>query len=59
MGKYLLEIGETPVKETRSKQEVLDANNNISAEDKKIEKQRITVIFILTFFVIFFTICTI
>lgn len=52
--KYLLEIGETPVKETRSKQEVLDANNNVSAEDKKIEKQRITVIFILTFFVIFF-----
>lgn len=51
--KYLLEIGETPAKETRSKEEVKEANT-LSASDSKIEKQRITVIFILTFFVIFF-----
>jgi POT family proton-dependent oligopeptide transporter len=48
-----LEIGETPAKETRSKEEVKEANT-LSASDSKIEKQRITVIFILTFFVIFF-----
>lgn len=51
--KYLFEIGEKPVKETRSKEEV-KAANTLSVEDKKIERQRIMVIGILTFFVIFF-----
>lgn len=51
--KYLLEIGEKPVKDLRSKEEISQAENK-SDGDKKIEKQRITVIFILTFFVIFF-----
>ncbi len=53
--KYLLEIGEKPAKLTSDQkdQAIVDANN-VSPEDKKVEKQRITVIFILTFFVIFF-----
>jgi len=51
--KYLLEIGEKPVKDIRSKEEIAQSEN-MSIDDKKIERQRITVIFILTFFVIFF-----
>jgi POT family proton-dependent oligopeptide transporter len=51
--KYLLEIGEKPVKDVRSKEEIAQSEN-MSIDDKKIERQRITVIFILTFFVIFF-----
>jgi POT family proton-dependent oligopeptide transporter len=51
--KYLLEIGEKPVKDTRSKEDIA-LSENMSIDDKKIERQRITVIFILTFFVIFF-----
>lgn len=50
--KYLLEIGEKP---TNSKKSEIDAPIlDTPSEDKHIEKQRITVIFILTFFVIFF-----
>lgn len=56
--KYLLEIGESPVKsETVEISEVVDDVKNINVDQKgltKVEKQRITVIVILTFFVIFF-----
>jgi POT family proton-dependent oligopeptide transporter len=48
--KYLLEIGTKPVKV--SKEEVKE--NNKKEPLTKVEKQRITVIVILTFFVIFF-----
>jgi len=51
--KYLLEIGEKPKKEVK----VLDektAPSSVEMSDKNVERQRITVIFILTFFVIFF-----
>jgi POT family proton-dependent oligopeptide transporter len=50
--KYLLEIGEKPVKIKVSS----DANLGAVKSEKlsSVEKQRITVIFILTFFVIFF-----
>lgn len=51
--KYLLEIGEKPVKDLRSKEDIAQSES-MSVNDKKIERQRITVIFILTFFVIFF-----
>lgn len=53
--KYLLEVGEKPAKlnQDQKDQAATDALN-VSTEDKKIERQRITVIFILTFFVIFF-----
>jgi POT family proton-dependent oligopeptide transporter len=55
--KYLLEIGEKPSKESRQvKTEVIDGvtKNVVKTPLTSIEKQRITVIFILTFFVIFF-----
>lgn len=55
--KYLLEIGEKPTKESRMpKTEVVDGvtQNVAKVPLTSIEKQRITVIFILTFFVIFF-----
>lgn len=56
--KYLLEIGEAPAKsETVEVSEIIDDVQQLSADKKgltKEEKQRITVIFILTFFVIFF-----
>jgi proton-dependent oligopeptide transporter, POT family len=56
--KYLLEIGEAPAKsETVEVSEMIDDVQNISKDKKGLtreEKQRITVIFILTFFVIFF-----
>ncbi len=56
--KYLLEIGEKPFKsETVEISEVADDLGNITSGKvglTKEEKQRITVIFILTFFVIFF-----
>lgn len=49
--KYLLEIGDAPIKVDKNtvvKEEI------VSSENKNVERQRITVIFILTFFVIFF-----
>jgi POT family proton-dependent oligopeptide transporter len=49
--KYLLEIGDAPVKVDKT---IIVETKEVSIEDKKIERQRITVIFILTFFVIFF-----
>jgi POT family proton-dependent oligopeptide transporter len=49
--KYLLEIGEKPAKEVKT--EVIDATV-LKKPLSTIEKQRITVIVILTFFVIFF-----
>jgi proton-dependent oligopeptide transporter, POT family len=57
--KYLLEIGEKPEKtSTVEASEILDDTKNLVAGKtgklSSIEKQRITVIFILTFFVIFF-----
>jgi POT family proton-dependent oligopeptide transporter len=56
--KYLLEIGEEPAKsETVEVSEIIDDVQQISTDKKGLsreEKQRITVIFILTFFVIFF-----
>jgi POT family proton-dependent oligopeptide transporter len=56
--KYLLEIGTKPVKsETVEVSEMADDLNNLTTSDKgmsTIEKQRIAVIAILTFFVIFF-----
>lgn len=56
--KYLLEIGEAPKKsETVEISEVVDDVQNLKTDQKgltKEEKQRITVIVILTFFVIFF-----
>jgi POT family proton-dependent oligopeptide transporter len=56
--KYLLEIGTAPAKsETVEVSEMADDVKNLSTENKgfsREEKQRMTVIFILTFFVIFF-----
>lgn len=54
--KYLLEIGEKPYKsETVEASEMIDDVQNLNKGKLSIiEKQRITVIFILTFFVIFF-----
>ena len=56
--KYLLEIGTAPAKsETVEVSEMADEVKNLSTENKgfsREEKQRMTVIFILTFFVIFF-----
>jgi len=52
--KYLLEIGETPKRISKEEKALSKANDTTSPEEKKIERQRITVIFILTFFVIFF-----
>lgn len=56
--KYLLEIGEAPAKsETVEVSEIIDDVQQMSTDKKGLtreEKQRITVIFILTFFVIFF-----
>jgi POT family proton-dependent oligopeptide transporter len=56
--KYLLEIGESPAKsETVEVSEIIDDVQQMSSHKKGLtreEKQRITVIFILTFFVIFF-----
>jgi proton-dependent oligopeptide transporter, POT family len=52
--KYLLEIGEKPTESKDEKAEAKAAVSAMSDESKMIEKQRITVIFILTFFVIFF-----
>ena len=56
--KYLLEIGTAPVKsETVEVSEMADDVKHLASDKKGLsreEKQRITVIFILTFFVIFF-----
>ena len=55
--KYLLEIGTKPSKESRKpKTELVDGvqKNIVKTPLTTIEKQRITVIVILTFFVIFF-----
>jgi len=52
--KYLLEIGETPKKISKEEKEQQKTARFSSPEERKIERQRITVIFILTFFVIFF-----
>ncbi len=56
--KYLLEIGTAPVKsETVEVSEMADDIKHLATDKKGLsreEKQRITVIFILTFFVIFF-----
>lgn len=56
--KYLLEIGEKPAKsETVEISDISDDLDGLSKSKSKLsreEKQRITVIFILTFFVIFF-----
>jgi POT family proton-dependent oligopeptide transporter len=55
--KYLLEIGAKPAKDSRKPQtEVIDGVTTTVAKTPltKVEKERITVIFILTFFVIFF-----
>jgi POT family proton-dependent oligopeptide transporter len=54
--KYLLEIGEQPYKsETVEISEMIDDASKLNAGKLSfIEKQRVTVIFILTFFVIFF-----
>lgn len=56
--KYLLEIGTAPVKsETVEVSEMADDVKHLATDKKGLsreEKQRITVIFILTFFVIFF-----
>jgi POT family proton-dependent oligopeptide transporter len=55
--KYLLEVGERPSKEARTpKKEIVNgvSQNAAKVPLTSIEKQRITVIFILTFFVIFF-----
>ena len=56
--KYLLEIGTAPAKsETVEVSEMADDVKHLSTDKKGLsreEKQRITVIFILTFFVIFF-----
>lgn len=55
--KYLLEIGTKPSKESRKPQteEINGVATNVAKSPlTKVEKERITVIFILTFFVIFF-----
>jgi POT family proton-dependent oligopeptide transporter len=52
--KYLLEIGETPAKVSKEEKAKIKAETIVSPENKKIERERITVIGILTFFVIFF-----
>lgn len=56
--KYLLEIGTSPVKsETVEVSEMAEDVKNLGSDNKgfsREEKQRMTVIFILTFFVIFF-----
>ncbi len=55
--KYLLEIGTKPSKESRKPQteEINGVTTNVAKTPlTKVEKERITVIFILTFFVIFF-----
>lgn len=55
--KYLLEIGTKPSKESRKSQteEINGVTTTVAkAPLTKVEKERITVIFILTFFVIFF-----
>jgi POT family proton-dependent oligopeptide transporter len=57
--KYLLEIGEKPAPSaTVEASEIIDDIQNLNSPKAgsltKVEKQRITVIFILTFFVIFF-----
>ena len=52
--KYLLEIGEKPAEVSKEEKAKIKAETIVSPEDEKIERQRITVIGILTFFVIFF-----
>ncbi len=55
--KYLLEIGLKPAvksKEEKAADKVTKANEVVDPAMKKIERQRLAVIFILTFFVIFF-----
>lgn len=52
--KYLLEIGEKPKKISKEEKAEQKASRFSSPEERKIERQRIAVIFILTFFVIFF-----
>ena len=55
--KYLLEIGLKPVSKTKEeKMEYKAAKENVVVDPlmRKIERQRLAVIFILTFFVIFF-----
>lgn len=55
--KYLLEIGLKPKKVTKQEKadaKIAKANEVIDPQIKKIERQRLWVIYILTFFVIFF-----
>ena len=55
--KYLLEIGLKPAvksKEEKAADKVIKSNEVIDPVMKRIERQRLAVIFILTFFVIFF-----
>jgi len=55
--KYLLELGEKPVvktKEEKKAEKEAKANIHVDPAMKKIERQRLWVIVILTFFVIFF-----
>lgn len=55
--KYLLELGQKPVvktKEEKRAEKEADSHVTVDPQMKKIERQRLAVIFILTFFVIFF-----
>ena len=52
--KYLLEIGEKPAKISKEDRAKIKAETIVTPEERKIERERITVIGILTFFVIFF-----
>jgi POT family proton-dependent oligopeptide transporter len=52
--KYLLEIGTAPAKESAESKMNSSTENTVATGLSKIEKQRISVIIILTFFVIFF-----